>query len=118
MVSLIDEHREKYGVEPICSQLPIPSLGADPVTQRNTPHHRRWEGDSQRSQRTHPKGVSPRVVGALSARFSGKRKRSTQPRQPWERLCFSFPDGRVYDGVVWGGDRLARPRLFPALDPC
>jgi len=32
MVTFIDEHRSRYGVEPICKMLPIaPSMGLDPV---------------------------------------------------------------------------------------
>ena len=38
MVSFIDEHREKYGVEPICSQLPIaPSTFYDHQLKQRDP---------------------------------------------------------------------------------
>jgi transposase InsO family protein len=41
MVSFIDEHRDEYGVEPICSQLPIaPSTFYDHKTKRNHPERR------------------------------------------------------------------------------
>jgi putative transposase len=38
MVSFIDEHRDKYGVEPICQQLQIaPSTFYDHQTKAETP---------------------------------------------------------------------------------
>jgi|TARA_Y100001951_G_C11265591_1_gene255294 transposase InsO family protein len=41
MVSFIDEHRDSYGVEPICSQLPIaPSTFYDHKDKRNHPQRR------------------------------------------------------------------------------
>lgn len=41
MVSFIDDHRDEYGVEPICSQLPIaPSTFYDHQAKRNDPERR------------------------------------------------------------------------------
>lgn len=41
MVSFVDEHRDEYGVEPICSQLPIaPSTFYDHQDKRNHPQRR------------------------------------------------------------------------------
>ena len=33
MIAFIDDHREAYGVEPICKVLPIPSAGFPPAMQ-------------------------------------------------------------------------------------
>ena len=41
MVSFIDEHRDEYGVEPICSQLPIaPSTFYDHLAKQQDPERR------------------------------------------------------------------------------
>jgi len=70
MIAFIDEHRDAYGVEPICRVLPIaPSSYHERVAQRRDPGRR-----SARSQRD--EGLKPEVMRVFAENFSvyGVRK--------------------------------------------
>ena len=86
MVAFIDAHRDEYGVEPICAQLPIApstyydvtSRGADPtrLSARAAGHHA-VPGDRPRVARESPRvRRQERVEGAAAARG---------PRRPLHR---------------------------------
>ncbi|OAM75297.1 transposase [Devosia elaeis] len=70
MIAFIDEHRDAYGVEPICKVLPIaPSSYHERVAQRRDPGRR-----SARSQRD--EGLKPEVMRVFAENFGvyGVRK--------------------------------------------
>ena len=70
MIAFIDEHRDAYGVEPICRVLPIaPSSYHERVAQRRDPGRR-----SARSQRD--EGLKPEVMRVFAENFGvyGVRK--------------------------------------------
>tara|TARA_R110002020_G_C16195719_1_gene765842 strand:- start:42 stop:947 length:906 start_codon:yes stop_codon:yes gene_type:complete len=70
MIAFIDEHRDSYGVEPICRVLPIaPSSYHEHVAQRRDPGRR-----SARSQRD--EGLKPQVMRVFEENFGvyGVRK--------------------------------------------
>jgi transposase InsO family protein len=70
MIAFIDEHRDAYGVEPICRVLPIaPSSYHEHVAQRRDPGRR-----SARSQRD--EGLKPEVMRVFAENFGvyGVRK--------------------------------------------
>lgn len=70
MIAFIDEHRDAYGVEPICRVLPIaPSSYYEHVAQRRDPGRR-----SARSQRD--EGLKPEVMRVFAENFGvyGVRK--------------------------------------------
>ena len=70
MTAFIDEHREVYGVEPICRVLPIaPSTYHERVAQRRDPERR-----SPRARRD--QGLKPEVVRVFAENFGvyGVRK--------------------------------------------
>jgi transposase InsO family protein len=70
MVSFIDEHRDEYGVEPICRQLPIaPSTFYDHHAKQNHPERR-----SERAQRDDTLCVDIQRVWEDNFRVYGARK--------------------------------------------
>ena len=70
MVSFIDEHRDEYGVEPICRQLPIaPSTFYDHQAKRNDPERR-----SERVKRDDALCVDIQRVWEDNFRVYGARK--------------------------------------------
>ena len=70
MVSFIDEHRDKYGVEPICDQLPIaPSTFYDHQAKRDDPERR-----SSRARRDDVLCIDIQRVFEENFRVYGARK--------------------------------------------
>ena len=70
MIAFIDEHRDAYGVEPICRVLPIaPSSYHEQIAQRRDPDRR-----SARSQRD--ENLKPEVMRVFAESFGvyGVRK--------------------------------------------
>jgi transposase InsO family protein len=77
MVSFIDEHRDEYGVEPICSQLPIaPSTFYDHQDKRNHPELR-----SDRAKRDDAMCPEIQRVWETNFRVYGAHKVWKQPNR-------------------------------------
>ena len=75
MVTLIDEHREKFGVEPICGVLPIaPSLYYE---------HKAWERDPERrpARARRDEGLCEHI-----RRVWRENKEVYGPRKVWKQL--------------------------------
>jgi hypothetical protein len=87
MVSLIDEHRHAYGVEPICAVLPIaPSTYHAWLRQRGDLASR-----AARVQRDEVLQAAIRRSWAVNQRFCGARK-------VWRELLRTPPDQLGVDG--------------------
>ena len=70
MVSFIDKHRDEYGVEPICSQLPIaPSTFYEHQSKRDNPERR-----SDRAKRDDALCIDIQRVFEENFRVYGARK--------------------------------------------
>jgi putative transposase len=131
MIAFIDEHREAYGVEPICSVLPIaPSTHYEHVARRRDPARRPQR--EQRDEALRPKihavfHENMSVYGAEKVWRQLRRERVPAARCTVERLMRGMGlrgavRGRAYTVTTTADDHAVRPpdlvaRNFTATRP-
>jgi putative transposase len=116
MTSFIDEHRDAYGVEPICRVLPIaPSIYHKRLAQRRDPSRL-----SARAQRD--KVLKPEIVRVFAENFAvyGVRKVRRQMRREGYDIARCTVERLIRDiglaGVIWG--KPVRTTISYKATPC
>jgi transposase InsO family protein len=131
MVAFIDQHKEEYGVEPMCSVLPIaPATYYEHARRKREPERRparQKRDDELRSEIGRVHGENFSVYGAAKVWRQLKREEIPVARCTVERLMAEMGlcgaiRGRAYKVTTVANDALARPldlvgRAFAAERP-
>lgn len=97
MVRYIDDHKSRFGVEPICRILPIaPAMYYEQKARAVDPsrHPARWHRDEQ--------------LTVEIARIWHKNKQVCGPYKVWEQLSWESISAAMYDGTADARTRVAR----------